>query len=117
MRMESGLSLNEVTQSAPGDVPSHRGILVCSKCHPHYAVSNIKKFFRSEHTSDQDSYLRIVCVPSNSFSCAPTPNSTWNFFQDRAIPFGNSASGDNATCAKVATVKTFIHKSPIRTLT
>ena len=64
-------------------------------------------------TSNQDSYLRIVCVPSDSFSSPPTPNSTWNFFQDRAIPFGDRASGDSATCAKVATVKTFINKSPI----
>ena len=73
---------------------------------------NIKKFFRSVHTSDQDSFLRIVCVPSNFFSCPPSPNPTWSFFRDRAIPCGNSASGDYATCAKVATVQTFIQDSP-----
>ena len=61
-----------------------------SRCHPHYAVYNIKKFFRSVHTSDQDSFLRIVCVPSNSFSCLPTPNPTWSFFRDRATPFESS---------------------------
>ena len=35
MHTETGLSLNEVTQPAPGDVPSLRGILVCSRCHPY----------------------------------------------------------------------------------
>ena len=91
MGTKTGLSLNKVTQPAPGDVPSLRGILVCSRCHPHYAVYDIKKFFRSVRTSDRDSFLRIVCVPSNSFSCPPSLNSTWNFFRDRAIPFGDSA--------------------------
>ena len=83
-----------------------------SRCHPHYAVYDIKKFFRSVRTSDQDSYLRIVCVPATSFSSPPTPNPSWRYFRDRAIPFGDSASGDYATCAKVATVKTFIQDSP-----
>ena len=54
----------------------------------------------------------MVCVPSNSFSCPPTPNPTWSFFRDQAIPFGDSASSDYATCAKVATVQTFIQDSP-----
>ena len=67
MRTESGLSLNEVTQPAPGDVPSLRGILMRSRSHPFYAVYDIKKFFRSVRISDKDSFLRIVCVPSNSF--------------------------------------------------
>ena len=35
MRTDTGLSLNEVTKPAPGDVPSLQGILVCSRCHPH----------------------------------------------------------------------------------
>ena len=109
---ETGLSLNEVTQPAPGDVPSLRGILVHSRCHPHYAVYDIKKFFRSVCTRDLDSFLRIVCVPSNSFSCTPSPNPNWSFFGDQAISFGDSASGDYATCAKVATVQTFIQDSP-----
>ena len=42
----------------------------------------------------------------------PTPTPSWRFFRDRAIPFGDSASGDYATCAKVATVQTFIQDSP-----
>ena len=46
------------------------------------------------------------------FLPTPSPNSTGNFFRDRAIPFGNSASGDYTTCAKVATVQTFIQDSP-----
>ena len=83
-----------------------------SRCHPHYAVYDIKKFFRSVRTSDQDSYLRIVCVPSNSFSNPPTPNPSWRYFRDQAIPFGDSAFGDYATCAKNATVQTFIQDSP-----
>ena len=83
-----------------------------SRCHPHYAVYNIRKFFKSVRTSNQDSYLRIVCVPSNSFSNPPTPNPSWRYFRDRAIPFCDSASDDYATCAKVATVQTFIQDSP-----
>ena len=62
-------------------------------------------------TCDQDSYLRIVCVPSDSFSNPPTPTPSWRFFRDRAIPFGDSASGDYATCAKVAMLQTFIQDS------
>ena len=73
MCTETGLSLNEVTQPAPGDVPRLRGILVCSRCHPYYSVYDIKKFFRSVRTSDQDSFLRIVCVQS----CLP-PSVLWN---------------------------------------
>ena len=53
-----------------------------------------------------------MCVLSNFFSSAPTPNPTWRFFRDQAIPFGDSASGNYATCAKIATVQTFIHDSP-----
>ena len=53
-----------------------------------------------------------MCVPSSFFSSAPTPNPTWRFFRDQAIPFGDSASGDYSTCAKIATVQTFIHDSP-----
>ena len=109
MCTESGLSLNEVTQPAPGDIPSLRGILMHSRSHPFYAVYDIKKFFRSVRISNKDSFLRIVCVPSNSFSSSPVPHSTWIYYRDCAIPFGNSASGDYATCPKVAVVKTFIH--------
>ena len=112
MHTETGLSLNKVTQPAPGNVCSLCGNLVSSRCHPHYAVYDIKKFFISVCTSDQDSFLRIVCVPSNSFSCPPTPNPTWSFFHDRAIPFGDSASGNYATCAKFETLQTFIQDSP-----
>ena len=82
MRTKSSLSLNEVTQPAPGDVPSLRGILIRSRSHPFYAVYNIKKFFRSVRTSDRDSFLRIVCVPSNSFSSPPTPRPTWIYYRD-----------------------------------
>ena len=57
MRTESGLSLNDVTQPAPGDIPNLRGILMRSRCHPYYAVFDIKKFFRSVLISDKDSYL------------------------------------------------------------
>ncbi len=112
MRTETGLSLNDVSQPAPGNVPNMRGILLRSRCHPHFAVYDIQKFFRSVLTSTKDSFLRIMCVPSNFFSSAPTPNPTWRYFRDQAIPFGDSASGDYATCAKVATVKTFITDSP-----
>ena len=76
MRTESGLSLNDVTQPAPGNVPSLRGILTCSRSHPYYAVYVITKFFRSVLTTEKDSFLRIVCVPFNSFSSSPTPNPT-----------------------------------------
>ena len=112
MRTETGLSLNDVTQPAPGVVPNLRGILARSRCHPYYAVFDIKKFFRSVLISEKDSFLRIVCVPNNFFSSPPDPNPTWRYFRDRAIPFGDSASGDYATCAKVATVQTFIKDSP-----
>ena len=113
MRAKSGLSLNEVTQPAPRDVPSLRGILIRSRSHPFNAVYDIKKFFRLVGTSDKDSFLRIVCVPSNSFSSPPAPHPTWIYYRDRAIPFGDSASGDYATCGKVTVVKTFIHESPL----
>ena len=76
MPTESGLSLNDVTQPAPGNVPSLRGILTCSRSHPYYAVYVITKFFRSVLTTEKDSFLRIVCVPFNSFSSSPTPNPT-----------------------------------------
>ena len=41
MRTESGLSLNDVTQPAPGNVPNLRGILMRSRSHLHYAVYDI----------------------------------------------------------------------------
>ena len=113
MRTETGLSLNDVTQPAPGNVPNLRGILMRSRCHLHYAVYDIEKFFRSVLISDKDSFLRIICVPSNSFSEPPATNPTWRYFRDRAIPFGDCASGDYASCAKTATVKTFIHEAPL----
>ena len=81
-RTEPGLSLNKVTQPAPGDVPSLRGILIHSRSHPFYAVYEIKKFFRSVRTRDKDSFLRIVCVPSNSFSSSPAPRPTWIYYRD-----------------------------------
>ena len=49
-----------------------------------------------------------MCIPSNFVSSAPTPNPTWRFFRDQAIPFGDSSSGDY----DYATVQTFIHDSP-----
>ena len=112
IRTETGLRLNNVSLPAPGNVPNMRGILIRSRCHPHFAVYDIQKFFRSVLTSVKDSFLRIMCVLSNFFSSAPTPNPTWRFFRDQAIPFGDSASGNYATCAKIATVQTFIHDSP-----
>ena len=112
MRSESGLSLNDVTKPAPGDVPSLRGILLHLRCHNFYAVYDIKKFFRSVFTSDKDSYLRIVCVPATSFSSPPPSNPSWIFYRDRAIPFGDIASGDYATCAKAATTLAYIQDSP-----
>ena len=111
MRTETGLSLNVVSQPAPGNVPNMRGILLRSRCHSHFAVYDIQKFFRSVFTSTKDSFLRIVCVQSGFFSSTPTPNPTWRYFRDQAIPFCDRASGDYATCAKVATVKTFIEDS------
>ena len=94
MRTKTGLSLNDVSQPAPGNVPNMRGILLRSRCHPYFAVYDIQKFFRSVLTSTKDSFLRIMCVPSGFFSSAPTPNPTWRYFRDQAIPFGDSASGD-----------------------
>ena len=112
IRTETGLRLNNVSLPAPGNVLIMRGILIRSRCHPHFAVYDIQKFFRSVLTSVKDSFLRIMCVLSNFFSSAPTPNPTWRFFRDQAIPFGDSASGNYATCAKIATVQTFIQDSP-----
>ena len=111
MHTETGLSLNDVSQPAPGNVPYMREIMLRSRCHPHFAVYDIQKFFRSVLTSTKDSFLRIVCVQSGFFSSTPTPNPTWRYFRDQAIPFCDRASGDYATCAKVATVKTFIKDS------
>ena len=48
--------------------PQIQGILVHSRYHPYYAVYDMKKFLRSLHSGDMDSYLRIECVPYNSFS-------------------------------------------------
>ena len=62
MRTETGLSLNDVSQPAPGNVPNMRGILLRSRCHPHFAVYDIQKFFRSVLPSTKDSFLRIMCV-------------------------------------------------------
>ena len=112
MKTESGLSLNDVTKPAPGVVPSLRAILLRSRCHVHYSVFDIKKFFRSVRISDRDSYLRVVAVPLHGFSSKPTPNPTWIFYRDRSIPFGDSASGDYAACAKAATVLTHLHNVP-----
>ena len=64
-------------------------------------------------TSDKDSYLMIVCVPSPSFSSAPCFEPTWIFYSDCAILLRNSATGDYAACAKAATVLAFIGESPI----
>ena len=112
MGTESDLSLNDITQPAPGDVPNFRRILTHSRCHLYYAIFNIKEFFRSVLINDKDSCLRIVCVPANLFSSPPTLKPTWRFFRNQAIPFGDNASGDYATCAKVATVQKFIKDSP-----
>ena len=60
MRSESGLSLNDVTKPAPGDVHSLRGILLRSRCHNFYAIYDIKKFFRSVPNSDSEIKL-IKC--------------------------------------------------------
>ena len=100
LHTEFGLSLNGVTKPAFGVVPSLRGIQLCSRCHAFYSVFDIKKFFRSVRISNRDSYLRIVCVPSSSFSTTPSATPSWTFYRDRAIPFGNSASGDYAACAR-----------------
>ena len=62
--------------------------------------------------SDKDSYLRIVCVPSSSFSSKPSSTPSWTFYRDRAIPFGDSASGDYAACAKGATVLSYLPDVP-----
>ena len=80
MCTETGLSLNDISPPAPGNVPNMRGILLRSRCHPHFAVYDIKKFFRSMLTSTKDSFLRIMCVPSDFFSSAPTLNPTWRYF-------------------------------------
>ena len=77
-----------------------------------YAVYDIKKFFRSVLISDKYSYLQIVCVPSTSFSSPPPPNPSWIYYRNRAIPFGDSASRDYATCAKMSATCAFIQDSP-----
>ena len=64
-------------------------------------------------TSVKDSYLRIVCVPFPSFSTAPCSTPTWRYYRDQAIPFGDSASGDYAACAKATSVLAFIEESPV----
>ena len=112
MKTQTGLSLNEVTKPAPGDVPSLPGILAKSRCSDFFAVYDIKKFFRSVRISDKDSYLRIVCVPQNSFSSSPLSSLYWIYYRDHAIPFGDGASGDYAACAKAATVYAYITDSP-----
>ena len=56
MKTKTGLSLNEITKPAPGDVQSLRGILTRSRCSVFFAVYNIKKFFRSVRISNKDSY-------------------------------------------------------------
>ena len=53
-----------------------------------------------------------MCVPATSSSSPPPSNPSWIFHRDRAIPFGDSVSGDNATCAKVATTLAYIQDSP-----
>ena len=73
---------------------------------------DIKKFFRSVTISDRDSYLRIFAVPLLSFSSKPPPNPSWIFYHYRSIPFGDSASGDYAACAKAATVLTHLNNVP-----
>ena len=83
-----------------------------SRCHNFYAVYDIKKFFRSVQSSDKDSYLRIVCVPSSSFSSPPPTCPSWIYYRDKAIPFKDSASGDYATCAKAAATLASIQDSP-----
>ena len=62
--------------------------------------------------SDEDSYLRIVCVPSSSFSTKPSSTPSWMFYRDQAIPFGDSASGDYAACTKDATVLSHLSDVP-----
>ena len=112
MRTETGLSLNKVTKPAPGVVPSLRGILICSRRRNYFVVYDIKKFFCSVRISEKDSYLRTVCVPFPSFSVAPCSKPNWRFYPDQTIPFGDSASGDYAACAKAATVLAFMEESP-----
>ena len=73
----------------------------------------LKKFFCSVRISEKDSYLRIVCVLFPSFSTAPCSNPSWTFYRDQAIPFGDSASGDYAACAKAATILAFIDETPV----
>ena len=68
MHTKTGLSLNKVTKLAPGVVPNLRGILIRSRCRNYFVLYDIKKFFRSVRISEKDFYLRIVCVPSLSFS-------------------------------------------------
>ena len=62
--------------------------------------------------SDKDFYLRILCVPSSFFSAKPSSTSSWIFYHDHAIPFGDSASGDYAACAKAATVLSHLSDMP-----
>ena len=62
--------------------------------------------------SDKDSSSRIVCVPQNSFSTSLLPSLSGIYFRDCAIPFGVSASGDYAACAKAPTVYADISDSP-----
>ena len=112
MKTEKGLSLNNVTKPAPGDVPNLCGILNRSRCYEFYAVYDIKKFFRSVRTLDRDCYLRIVCVPASSFAAPPSSPPSWMFYRDCAIPFGDSSSGVYAACVKTADVHAYLHEAP-----
>ena len=84
---ESGLSLKGVTKPAPGVVPSLQGILLRSGCHVYFSVFDIKKFFRSVRIES----VRIDSVSLPSFSAKPSPNTSWIFYWDCSIPFGDSA--------------------------
>jgi len=112
MKTETGLSLNDVTKDAPGQVPDMRGILMRARTHNFFTVFDIRKFFRSVSISEQDSLLRLVFVPAQTFSASPTLNTTWKVYKDTAIPFGDGPSGDYATCAKFATCMHYIHLIP-----
>ena len=108
MCTKTGLSLNKVTQPAPGNVPSLCGILVHSRCHPHYAVYDIKKFYRSVRTSNQDSFLRIFLPTPSPAHHLPTPPGTSSVTEQFPLVTVPPA----IMLLVLATIQTFIQDSP-----
>ena len=63
----------------------------------------------------------VLCLPPTKihilelsvFHLPPSSHPSFIFYRAKAIPFGDSASGDYATCAKAATTLAYIQDSPV----